>query len=266
LTPYFRKPCVIGNWKMQGSCEKISKFVAALFQNEAKSHFVGVDVDIVLCPPTLYLQKFQQTLQTHPPLSQGEEGIGLGAQNVYCESNGAFTGEISPEMLVDIGCRYVIIGHSERRQLFYEDDALIARKFRAAYHIGLIPILCVGETEAERAQGKTFEVVARQLQAVLEHEPVSAFATSIIAYEPIWAIGTGLTATPAEAEAVHVYVRDWLGKRDTEVAKKARIVYGGSVKVENAAGLLGMPNIDGALVGGASLVAEDFLKICQSAF
>lgn len=252
-----RKPCVIANWKMQGSCAMISAFVTTLLQDESREPPVGMGVDIVLCPPVLYLQKFQEALQR-----KGEGNISLGAQNVYCESSGAFTGEISPGMLLDMGCRYVIIGHSERRQLFYEDDTLIARKFGAAYHTGLIPILCVGETEAERREGKTFEVVSRQLEAILAHEPVSVFATSIIAYEPIWAIGTGLTATPTEAEAVHTFVRDWLAKRDLEVAKKARIVYGGSVKLENAAGLFSMPNIDGALVGGASLVARDFLKIC----
>lgn len=245
---------------MQGSSEMISNFVLGLSQE--KNPPAGSDLEIVLCPPTLYLQKLQTALEAY----NLREHFLLGAQNVYCESSGAFTGEIAPEMLVDMDCRYVIIGHSERRQLFYEDDALIARKFRAAYHVGLIPILCVGETEAERAGNKTFEVVERQLEAILALMPISVFSTSIIAYEPIWAIGTGLTATPTEAEAVHGFLRDWLGKRDPEVAKKVRIVYGGSVKAENAAGLFSMTNIDGALVGGASLVAEDFLKICQSAF
>lgn len=251
---------MIANWKMQGSSEMISNFVLGLSQE--KNPPAGSDLEIVLCPPTLYLQKLQTALEAY----NLREHFLLGAQNVYCESSGAFTGEIAPEMLVDMDCRYVIIGHSERRQLFYEDDALIARKFRAAYHVGLIPILCVGETEAERAGNKTFEVVERQLEAILALMPISVFSTSIIAYEPIWAIGTGLTATPTEAEAVHGFLRDWLGKRDPEVAKKVRIVYGGSVKAENAAGLFSMTNIDGALVGGASLVAEDFLKICQSAF
>ncbi|HRA42104.1 MAG TPA: triose-phosphate isomerase [Gammaproteobacteria bacterium] len=254
----FRKPCVIANWKMQGSSEMISNFVLTLSQ--AKNQPAASDLEIILCPPTIYLQKLQTALATHSL----QEHFMLGAQNIYCESSGAFTGEIAPEMLVDIGGRSVIIGHSERRQLFYEDDALIARKFRAAYHVGLIPILCVGETEAERVDGKTFEVLVRQLEAILALVPICALSGSIIAYEPVWAIGTGLSATPTEAETVHAFLRDWLGKRDPEVAKKARIVYGGSVKAENAAGLFGMPNIDGALVGGASLVADHFLKICQS--
>ncbi|HXH54153.1 MAG TPA: triose-phosphate isomerase [Gammaproteobacteria bacterium] len=252
-----RKPCVIANWKMQGSSEMISNFVLALAQE--KNRPAGNDLEIVLCPPALYLQQLRTILEAY----NLQEHFLLGGQNVYCESSGAFTGEIAPEMLLDMGCRYVIIGHSERRQLFQENDTLIARKFRAAYHVGLIPILCVGETEAERVGNKTFEVVARQLEAILALTPISHLSRSIIAYEPIWAIGTGLTATPLEAEVVHGFLRDWLGKRDLEVAKKARIVYGGSVKAENAAGLLSMPNIDGALVGGASLVAEHFLKICS---
>ncbi len=239
---------------MQGSSEMISNFVSVLPIS------LGSDLEVVLCPPMLYLQKLQTTLKA----ANLQDYFLLGAQNVYCESRGAFTGEIAPEMLVNVGCHYVIIGHSERRQLFYEDDTLIARKFRAAYHVGLIPIVCVGETAAERAGNKTFEVIVRQLEAILALAPIAHLSTSIIAYEPVWAIGTGLTATPAEAEAVHVFLRSWLEKRDPEVAKKVRIVYGGSVKVENAVGLLNMPNIDGVLVGAASLVAGDFLKICRS--
>lgn len=244
---------------MQGSCEMISNFVLALSQEKNQPR--GSDLEVVLCPPTLYLQKLQTTLQAH----NLQEHFLLGAQNVYCEPSGAYTGEIAPEMLVDMGCRYVIIGHSERRQLFYEDDTLIARKVRAAYHAGLIPVICVGETEAERKAEKTLEVISRQLQAILELLPIAALPRSIIAYEPVWAIGTGLTATPKEVEAVHAFLRDWLGKRDPEVGNKTRILYGGSVNAENAASLFSMPNIDGALVGGASLVAGQFLKICQSA-
>lgn len=242
---------------MQGSRKMIASLAMAL---SGGKNYSGIE--IVLCPPTLYIQTVQAALQDYSLTSH----FALGAQNVYCESHGAFTGETSPEMLVDMGCRYVIIGHSERRQLFFEDDTLIARKCLAAYHAGLIPILCIGETEAERVNGKTAEVVCRQLQTILEKLPVAALATSIIAYEPVWAIGTGLTATPEQAEAVHAFLRDWVGQRDPEIARKMCIVYGGSVKPENADKLLSMPNIDGALVGGASLVAAQFLKICESAF
>lgn len=248
---------------MQGSKQMIADFVLSLSQakNQALNlKQVSAEIEIVLCPPAIYLEKLQAKLKTNNLL----EPIFLGAQNVYCEPQGAVTGEISSEMLVDMGCRYVIIGHSERRQLFYEDDTLIAQKFRAAYHAGLTPILCVGETAAERAEDRTFEVVIRQLEAVLKLMPLGALSTSIIAYEPVWAIGTGVTATPEVAETVHRFLRDWLKERDSEVAEKVRLVYGGSVKAENAAGLLAMPNIDGALVGGASLVAAEFLKICES--
>ncbi len=248
---------------MQGSKQMISNFVLSCSQakNQALSlRRASAEIEIVLCPPVIYLEKLEAMLKTNHLL----EPIFLGAQNVYCEPQGAFTGEIAPEMLVDMGCRYVIVGHSERRQLFYEDDTLIARKFRAAYHAGLIPILCVGETAVERANDRTFEVVSRQLEAILKLMPLSALFTSVIAYEPVWAIGTGVTARPEVAEAVHRFLRDWLKERDAEVAAKVRIVYGGSVKTENAAGLFAMPNIDGALVGGASLVAAEFLKICEN--
>jgi len=254
------KPCVIGNWKMQGSRETISKLVFQLArESRAYETEFETGMDIVLCPPFVYLPEVSRLLQENTANSRFQ----LGAQNVYCESKGAFTGEIAPDMLLDIGCRYVIVGHSERRQGFFEDDALIARKFKAAYDAGLIPILCVGETQAERVAGKTFEVVSRQLQAVLEIVPLTALEKALIAYEPVWAIGTGLTATPEQAEAVHASIRQWIAKRDPRIAQTARILYGGSVKAENAKGLLSMPNIDGALVGGASLSAEAFLNICR---
>ena len=252
-----RKPCVIANWKMHGSFQRIANFVSAISQ--ANLQVQHGDLEVVLCPPTIYLATLQTTLKAY----HLQEQFLLGAQNVYCQSSGAFTGEIAPEMLVDMGCRYVILGHSERRRLFCEDDTLIAQKFRATYDVGIIPILCLGETAAERAGNKTFEVVARQLEAILALVPIAYFARSLIAYEPVWAIGTGLTASPTEAEVVHRFLRDCLGKRDLAVAQKVRIIYGGSVKVENAAALFSMSNIDGALVGAASLVAEDFLKICN---
>lgn len=258
--PAAPKPCVIANWKMQGSrrvCIQLvfqlarsSRIYAAAFETE---------LDVVLCPPFVYLSEVAELLKANNASTRFK----LGAQNIYYESKGAFTGEISPEMLVDIGCRYVIVGHSERRQLFLEDDARIARKFKAAYDAGLIPILCVGETQAERAAGKTFEVVSQQLEAVLEQVSVQMLAQSVIAYEPIWAIGTGLTATPEQAEAVHHLIRQWIARQDPQAADVARIIYGGSVKAENAKGLLSMLNINGALVGAASLNAEEFLSICR---
>jgi triosephosphate isomerase len=249
-------PIVIGNWKMNGTRAEIADLVFDLCSGPLPA------IDLVLCPPAIYCETVRNALQQNA----SETRFALGAQNAYCESSGAFTGEISPNMLLDMGCRYVILGHSERRQLFFEDDTLIARKSLAAYHVGLIPIICVGETARERADGKTVEVVCRQLRAILEELPITALAESIIAYEPVWAIGTGVTAKPEEAEAVHATLRHWLAERDAAVAKKVRIVYGGSVKSANADQLLCMPNIDGALVGGASLDSAEFLKICDSAF
>lgn len=250
----FRKPCVVANWKMQGSLQMLSALIGDLLQGSQTVEFNKMDV--VLCPPFPYLQAVEKRIQSGP--------FRLGAQNAYCEYKGAFTGEVSPEMLVDVGCSYVIIGHSERRELFFETDALIARKFLAAYHVGLTPILCVGETLAEREHGKTFEVVQRQLAAVLTIASLSTLAGALIAYEPVWAIGTGLTATPEQAEAVHEYIRGWLAKQDAQIASQVRILYGGSVNAANASGLFAMPNIDGGLIGGASLKAQEFLSICQS--
>jgi triosephosphate isomerase len=245
---------------MNGSRQMVSQFIPAL-QNAIETPVLTqalAEVDKVLCPPAVYLQAVGENLQS-------QKLFKLGAQNSYCESKGAYTGEISPEMLKDMGCEYVILGHSERRQLFAESDELIARKFVAAYHAGLIPILCVGETEGERAQGRAFEVVCRQLEAVLKIAPISLLRKSCIAYEPVWAIGTGQTATPAQAEAVHAHIRSWLASRDVEVAAAVRILYGGSIKADNAVQLFAEPNIDGGLIGGASLEVKDFLNICLQA-
>lgn len=250
-----RKACVIGNWKMYGSKAMISEFVAHF----SHSKLLDPTVEHAICPPYPYLQAFLTEIKANDLVLQ------LGAQNVHSHGEGAFTGEISASMLVEMGCRYVIIGHSERRQLFFESDPLIASKFVAAYHAGLIPIVCVGETQAERNEGKTYEVVTRQLQAVWERAPAGAFAKSLIAYEPVWAIGTGLSATPDQAEDVHAYLRQWLADRDEQTAQNVRILYGGSVKSNNAEALFAQPNIDGALIGGASLHAQEFLNICKIA-
>jgi len=253
-----RKPCVVANWKMHGSKERVAKWIVEL--SKGLKSGTAKDLDVVLCPPSVYLQESINCIRNQ----LSSDALSIGCQNVYCLSEGAFTGEISPEMLIDVGCRYVILGHSERRQLFLEEDTLIASKFVAAYHAGLIPIICVGETRQEREQGKTKQVVSRQLQAVLELAPKGAFGKSLIAYEPVWAIGTGLTASPDQAQEVHAFLRGCLAERDWGSAETVRILYGGSVKADNAKTLFAQSDIDGALVGGASLNAEEFLNICKS--
>ncbi len=214
------------------------------------------DCDVAICTPFPYLLTAAQALTGSAVL--------LGAQNLSEQSDGAFTGEVSADMLVDCGCRYVIVGHSERRALYGESSALVAEKFMRAQQAGLIPILCVGETLDERNAQATEGVVAAQLQAVLEAAGVQAFARAVIAYEPVWAIGTGLTASPEQAQAVHAFLRARLAAIDADIAAGVRILYGGSVKADNAAALFAGPDIDGGLIGGASLDADSFLAICQA--
>lgn len=214
-------------------------------------------VECAVCVPYPYLAQVQQEL--------AKTGVSWGAQNLSEQVSGAFTGEVSAAMLKDFGCRYVIVGHSERRALYGEDDGLVAKKFKQALAGGLVPILCVGETLAQRESGQTAEVVAAQLDAVLDAVGVEVFAGAVVAYEPVWAIGTGLTASPTQAQAVHEGIRARLAARNAEVAAGVRVLYGGSVKAGNAAELFAMPDIDGALVGGASLVAEEFVAICRAA-
>ncbi len=247
------KPCIVANWKMHGSKKMVAEWFKALLDPQENFN----NIQIVVCPPTIYLEEVGRLIR-----HQHQIPFVLGAQNLYFESAGAFTGETSPQMLVDMGCHYVIIGHSERRQLFAENDPLIARKFRAAYHAGLIPILCIGETREQREQGKTFEVIRHQLEAVLAEVEIKGFLKTLIAYEPVWAIGTGLTATSEEANAVYAYIRQWLATKDEKVSEKTGLLYGGSVKAANVAGLLGQTNVDGVLVGGASVIAKEFLDIC----
>lgn len=212
--------------------------------------------EIVVCPPFVYLHETARQLKS--------TNIELGAQSVCAEPLGAFTGEVSAAMLKDVGCRYVIVGHSERRALYTEDDALVARKVVAAQSQGLTPILCVGETLAERESNRTFAVIARQLNAVLDVTGIAAIGSAVIAYEPVWAIGTGKNATAEQAQEVHAFIRAELGKRDATIAAAVRILYGGSVKAANAQELFAMPDVDGGLVGGASLKADEFLKICNA--
>jgi triosephosphate isomerase len=213
--------------------------------------------EVVLCVPFPYLDQVSRLL----PGSV----LTLGAQDVSAHAAGAYTGDVSALMLADFGCRYVLVGHSERRQLHGETDQRVAEKFGAALGAGLCPVLCLGETLTEREAGQTEEVVIRQLEAVLNQHGAVAFRDAVLAYEPVWAIGTGRVATPDEAEAVHRLLRERVAAKDASVAAALRIVYGGSVKADNAPLLFAQPNIDGGLIGGASLKAEDFLAICRAA-
>ncbi len=248
-----RRPMVAGNWKMHGSRSANGALLAELEQRLTPEW----QVDVVVFPPFVYLADAVRMLD--------ESDIAVGAQDVCAEPLGALTGQVAALMLKDVGCRYVIVGHSERRRLFHEDDVLVARKFGAALQAGLTPILCVGETLEEREADRTEAVVARQLEAVAAMNGVSSFSQAIVAYEPVWAIGTGRTASPAQAQAVHAYLRGRIGARDAKIAKGLRILYGGSVKASNAAELFSMPDVDGGLVGGASLSADEFLDICAAA-
>lgn len=214
-------------------------------------------IDIVVFPSYVHLPQAETLLK--------DTTVSWGAQNVYLDESGAFTGEVSAPMLVDYGCRYVLVGHSERRQIFHEDLELVAAKFKTALQFGLTPILCVGETLAQREKGDTRNIIQAQLNSVIETTGIEAFEKAVIAYEPVWAIGTGLTATPAQAQEVHEFIRMELAKFQVEIANRMQILYGGSVKADNATGLFAMPDIDGGLVGGASLEVKSFLGICQAA-
>jgi triosephosphate isomerase (TIM) len=248
-----RRPLIAGNWKMHGSRAENAELIEALLLGLPAQ----TPVDIVVCPPFVYLWEVGRLVKS--------SNIALGAQSVCAEQVGAFTGEASASMLKDVGCRYVIVGHSERRAIYKEDDALVARKFLAAQSQGLIPILCVGETLEERERGQTMQVVSRQLTAVLDLAGVAALRAAVIAYEPVWAIGTGKNATPEQAQEVHAHIRTAVAGRDAKIAADVRILYGGSVKAANARELFAMPDVDGGLVGGASLKADEFLKICAAA-
>ena len=245
---------IAGNWKMNPGTA-----YAAVALAEGVKAGVGqsADVRVVVAPPSVFLEKIDQTLAGSP--------IGVSAQNMSPEPSGAFTGEISGAMLVDAGCTHVILGHSERRHGMGETDAQVNAKLKAALKIGLIPIVCLGETKDERLAEKTEDVLLAQLAGSLADLTPEQMAGTVLAYEPVWAIGTGLTATPQQAQDAHAFIRGWLGKTFGE-ATAARVVvqYGGSVKPDNAAVLLACPDIDGALVGGASLKAEDFLAIFRA--
>lgn len=248
-----RHPLVMGNWKLNGSTKMVEELIGNL-RNEL-NNVTGCDVAIA--PPALYLGQAKQALT-------GSK-IALGAQDVDVHLSGAFTGDTSAEMLKDIGAKYIIIGHSERRTYHQESDEFIARKFAVLKSQGLTPVLCIGESEEENSAGKTEQVCARQIDAVLNSLGVSAFENSVIAYEPIWAIGIGKSATPAQAQAVHKFIRDHIAKQDPTIAEQVIIQYGGSVNASNAAKLFSQPDIDGGLVGGASLKADAFATIVNAA-
>ena len=237
---------------MHGSVSQINILVEGIKQGATACS----DVDILVLPTFVHLAQVHQLLAHSKVL--------LGAQNLYVGAQGAFTGEVSGPMLAEVGCQYVLVGHSERRAIFQEDLTLVAQKFKAALEAKLIPILCVGETKAERENGATETVVREQIESVIQLTGIEAFKHAVIAYEPVWAIGTGLTATPEQAQAVHAYIRGLITKNNVDIGSAIRILYGGSMKPDNAVSLLAMPDIDGGLIGGASLDAKSFLAICDS--
>lgn len=247
-----RQTLVAGNWKMNGSLEANKQLIEGLKAGVAN----GVNAEVAVCPPAIYIPQIAELL--------AGTDIAWGGQDLSEEASGAFTGQISASMLLDMSCKYVIVGHSERRTLNGETDELVAEKYAAAQSAGLKPILCVGELLEERESGDTEAVVARQLDAVIEKAGIAAIGDGVIAYEPVWAIGTGKTATPQQAQDVHAFIRQRLADNDAGIAEKTQILYGGSVKPDNAAELFSMADIDGGLIGGASLDADSFLGICSA--
>ena len=248
-----RTPLVAGNWKLNGSRASIKELVDGLQAGVSDIK----NTQVAVCPPFVYLNEVSQMLASSP--------IAVGSQDVSAEDSGACTGEVAGTMIAEMGCTYAIVGHSERRAIYGESDELTARKFAAARRHGLKPILCVGETLQEREQNITEDVVARQIDAVIDLEGIDAFKDAVIAYEPVWAIGTGMTASPEQAQEVHAFIRGRIAAEDQAVADGLQILYGGSVKGSNAEELFAKPDIDGGLIGGASLAAGEFLTICQAA-
>jgi triosephosphate isomerase len=248
-----RKVLIAGNWKMNGSRDSIKALLDGI-----KSGIGTVNkADVAVCAPYVYLSDVAEQLKGTP--------VAWGAQNVSTEASGAFTGEISASMINDFGCTYIIVGHSERRTLYGETDDIVAKKYGVVLEAGMTPIFCIGETLDEREKGVTEDVVARQVQAVIDAHGVESLGKGVIAYEPVWAIGTGKTASPEQAQDVHAFIRGMIAKASADVADKIIIQYGGSMNAGNAKDLLAQPDIDGGLIGGASLKAEDFLTICTSA-
>ncbi len=248
-----RRPLVAGNWKMNGNQAESTALVNGIKQGLASVNAA----EVAVCPPFILIPLVATLLKG--------SNAAWGGQNLSVHKSGAYTGEIAGPMLKDHGCTYAIVGHSERRSYYGETDKLVAEKFGAAQVAGLIPILCIGETLAEREANQTEVVVARQLDVVIQMHGIAALKNSVLAYEPVWAIGTGKTATPQQAQDVHAFIRGRLAALDKGVADGVRILYGGSMKASNAKELMAQPDIDGGLIGGASLVAEEFLNICRAA-
>jgi triosephosphate isomerase (TIM) len=248
-----RSRAVVGNWKLNGSIAGNEALLRALLREIPRD----TDVACAVCVPSPYLAQVKALL--------AGSGIGWGAQDVSRYDHGAYTGEVGGPMLAEFGCRYAIVGHSERRTLFGETDAIVTEKYAAARRAKLTPVFCVGETLAEREGGETQEVLARQVDALLDRCGVAELEGGIVAYEPVWAIGTGRTATSAQAQEAHAFIRGRIAARDRAIAEKLPILYGGSVKAGNAAELFAMPDVDGGLVGGASLVADEFAAIWRAA-
>jgi triosephosphate isomerase len=248
-----RQSLIIGNWKMNGAIQSNQSLLDNLKENIKNVQHAQIGI----CAPFVYLQQVSELLK-------GTQ-IGWGVQNISHKDSGAFTGEIAASMLLDFNCKYVIVGHSERRRLYGESDQLVAEKYVKAQSVGLIPILCVGELLEQREAGETENVVEQQLNAIINLQGIASLSQSVIAYEPVWAIGTGKTATPQQAQDVHAFIRQKITEQDAGVAENVQILYGGSVNGSNAAQLFSMLDIDGGLIGGASLKANEFLTICQAA-
>ncbi|AAN54270.1 triose-phosphate isomerase [Shewanella xiamenensis] len=254
-----RRPMVAGNWKMNGSAalaQELFKKFASKLQNDS--------AEVVLCPPSIYLESVRQLLEANKEALDGSL-VRMGAQNLSQHDFGAYTGEVSGQMLKDCGCRYVIIGHSERRRMYGETSNIVAEKFAAAQKHGLTPILCVGESGPAREARRTFEVIAEELDIVIQKNGTMAFDNAIIAYEPLWAVGTGKSATPEQAQEVHAFIRKRLSEVSPFIGENIRILYGGSVTPSNAADLFAQPDVDGGLIGGASLNSTEFLSLCTIA-
>jgi triosephosphate isomerase len=247
-----RRPIVAGNWKMNGTQSEAATLIDGIL--------AGLDTventEVIVCPPFTLISFVAEALNN--------SDVGYGAQNLNVNDAGAYTGEVSGPMLRDLGCTYVIVGHSERRAVYGESDDIVAEKFRAAQQHDLVPILCVGESLQQRENNQTEKVITEQLDAVIDLVGIEGFSQAVVAYEPIWAIGTGMTATPEQAQDVHRFIRDKLSGLDGTIAANLRLQYGGSVKGANAQGLFDQPDIDGGLIGGASLDADEFLNICRA--
>ncbi len=247
-----RQPLIAGNWKLNGTRESVVELASAI-----ASGAEGLSTEVLVCPVSVHLSDVLAVV--------GKSPVRLGAQNCAEAESGAYTGEVSATMLKEFACEYVIVGHSERRSLYHETSEQVAQKCLTVQKAGMTPILCVGETLEEREAEQVEAVIAAQLDAVLKVGNVEAFRQMVVAYEPVWAIGTGKTASPEEAQAVHALIREKISSLDPEIGSSLRILYGGSMKAENAASLLGQADIDGGLIGGAALDATSFLAICEAA-